>query len=420
MHPRSLLIMLSLLASLAGWLVVRNLGSNQSLESTSLQPVGFDITAWANKVESTRKLKFISLPEFKFRSTQEIQQLRLRALNSQYTAEQGAMQIRSFEALGFRWLPDYPWAETLAGLQGDGTVAWYDNSVNTLYLPAEADFMNRPDLQDQLATELCKILLRQNFPQLAISLGDQPNDDVSRARDALVVGDAILTTIRLRIQQAAPEPTAAQAPQPFWQTPQSFRDLVWFPKQYGRAYLENLLSKLSVEQIDDIYQQPPSSTMVILAGGSEASVTKPVDVTLRAPKLPGSEHSLANTLGEFGIMTLLRSRLTGVEADEAARGWSGDRYRFYPQAEAEVDGLIWKSAWATPKDAQEFHLAAFHLYLSRYGLLESEEMRSADGTWTIQAGNRQIQALPMDPEAHSVIILAGSAAFVAAARAEVK
>ena len=89
---------------------------------------------------------------------------------------------------------------------------------------------------------------------------------------------------------------------------------------------------------------------------------------------------LQDVMGEFFIRQVLRSHLSGLEANRSAEGWLGDVLQIY-----ERDGvymLRWKILWEDKGEAMEF-LSSFKRILS---MVEAEKLGEA--SW--KAGSKEI------------------------------
>ncbi|NNK48492.1 MAG: hypothetical protein HKP01_06435, partial [Gemmatimonadetes bacterium] len=105
----------------------------------------------------------------------------------------------------------------------------------------------------------------------------------------------------------------------------------------------------------------------------------------------------ADDLGELETRLVLREFLPDrEEADRAAAGWDGDRFRLLDGPSGEV--LVWASVWDTDRDALEFETGVRRALTERYGgdplaagreievLRGSEARRPVVVVWDLPAG----------------------------------
>ncbi|MBN1963380.1 MAG: hypothetical protein JW910_01960, partial [Anaerolineae bacterium] len=109
--------------------------------------------------------------------------------------------------------------------------------------------------------------------------------------------------------------------------------------------------------VNAAYDAPPISTEHVLHPERYVGGEAPLAVGV-APvgDLLGDEYRLVwdRTLGEFYLREHLRLLLPNEIADPAAAGWGGDRYLLYFNDDIDTTVLVWRLAWDTEADAQEF------------------------------------------------------------------
>ena len=82
----------------------------------------------------------------------------------------------------------------------------------------------------------------------------------------------------------------------------------------------------------------------------------------------GRKRIYSDTLGEFGIATILGAELSDTRViSEASRGWRGDRVVVVREEEGGYE-VVWLSRWDTPRDAREFCSAYREMLQTKYGV----------------------------------------------------
>jgi hypothetical protein len=66
---------------------------------------------------------------------------------------------------------------------------------------------------------------------------------------------------------------------------------------------------------------------------------------------------------------LLQQQLGLLQAQYAAEGWRGDRYRVYERGETGATALVWRTVWETDDEAAEFE-QAYQRFTSKRALPE--------------------------------------------------
>jgi hypothetical protein len=94
-------------------------------------------------------------------------------------------------------------------------------------------------------------------------------------------------------------------------------------------------------------------------------VDMPTDVRFVADPPDGWTEVYADGLGELETRLLLREFLSSrEEADRAAAGWDGDRFRLVDGPAGEV--FLWATVWDSDRDALEFETGVKRALTARY------------------------------------------------------
>ena len=256
-------------------------------------------------------------------------------------------------------------------LQGGQVAGYYSPDKDQLYIVNRSGSLGPAD-EVTYSHEFTHQLQDQNFHLDALDLDAADQSDRSFARLALVEGDATSVQSSWMIANldskelgellgAALDPEALAALQ---RAPAYLRDTVQFEYQDGFGFVTRiLLNGGGYPAVDAVFADPPASTEQILHPDKYLVREAPIAVTL--PKvlfdgLVGTEWSelSQDTLGELILRIWLNEGgVSTAVARTASAGWGGDRVSLL-RGPAGARGLVLRSEWDTPVDADEFAAAA--------------------------------------------------------------
>jgi hypothetical protein len=261
--------------------------------------------------------------------------------------------------------------------------ARYDAVTGTLLIP---DFLPFEAQRTEIAHEIAHAVADQRFGlrrllRLAPEGEPRLDGDATRARLALVEGDAVLAGLeladpqesflgahalgalatRLRDAQAAGAPT--------W-----FEALGELTHVDGLLFVARVRARRPWSAVDALWNDPPASTEQILHPEKYDACENPTPVDAAAlPVLTGFGRATgSDVLGEWALRTWLAATLPAEIASRAAAGWGGDRAGIYalqtpapPAAVADggaaappIAPLAWLTVWDDPAEADDFARAA--------------------------------------------------------------
>jgi len=209
----------------------------------------------------------------------------------------------------------------------------------------------------------------------AAAIAADPRDDAvgqgdrSRARLALVEGDAFLLMARWMARNLSPAELRgllvvdAETQAQLDALPAILRERLMFPYVRGVALAMAAWTKGGWAAVDAMYDRMPTSTEQVLHPEKYEAGEAPVEVPLDGSALAmamgaGWSGTPENTLGEFQLALLLREN--GVQAQaasDAAAGWGGDRL-VYLRGPNGGYALVLLTAWDAQVEADEFLAAA--------------------------------------------------------------
>ena len=220
--------------------------------------------------------------------------------------------------------------EVFADLYAGSVVGYYDTDTGEMFVLNDGEDPT-PAAKYTLAHELIHALQDQAFDLDVFFPEDEENDDLARAKTALVEGDAVVGSseyvrsflIRSEIRQIYSSgndgPDLSRIP------PFLFK-LLAFPYQQGAVFVTAIHSGTGWDSVDTAYSDPPLSTEHILHPEKYLTGEQPVTITLpdfTAALAPGWETIDEGCLGNssspptWRIASPARGRPTPLNSGEA-------------------------------------------------------------------------------------------------------
>ncbi|HEY8476318.1 MAG TPA: hypothetical protein VIN09_05580 [Chloroflexota bacterium] len=248
-----------------------------------------------------------------------------------------------------------------------------------LYIPAERRVLLVQDAPHigplqrvVLAHELTHALQDQHFDLTAIERRVAANADAALAITALAEGDATLTaTLFAQAHLPARERAALVGrPSPALDaSPPILRRQALFPYREGADFVVELYRRGGFALVNAAYRNPPLATAQVLHPERYLAGRWPERLRLSdiATALGPSWRSLReDTLGELSLQVLLGQFLGPAIGEDAAAGWSGDRYQLLEDDRGRL-ALVLNTAWDTESDAGDFFNAYARVVRHRFG-----------------------------------------------------
>lgn len=321
---------------------------------------------------------------------------------SEFDDDEAKKDVMVLEALGL-----LPAGFDLKGfyldLYSEQIAGFYDSEIQQVYVVQGEKFGGSEKLT--YSHEFTHVLQDQVY-DLDDGLGmneEACEADTERcaAIQALIEGDASFTEV-LWFQEFASRKDYLDVMQAFEDMESPILDAappymtsdLYFPYEYGYAFVQYLYEQEGYKTVDEVYLDPPVSTEQILHPEKY-----PLDIPTAVP-LPdfsdvlGSSWSLydENVMGEWYTFLILNqafeeaNQLSEGTASDAAEGWGGDTYVVYINEEADKLVFVMEIVWDSVDDANEF-TEAFEDYAdSRWG----DSAGEIDGHPTWQGENRSI------------------------------
>lgn len=158
--------------------------------------------------------------------------------------------------------------------------------------------------------------------------------------------------------------------------PQALESIILFPYTHGIQFVHALLRSGGYAAVDAAFASPPRSSHEILKPDDYISrrfrAENPSPEELGAGA-QGASVLYTDVLGEFAIRAILEAGgIPKPQALKSSQGWRGDRIGVLaPRGGEQL--VVWKSAWASEADAQEFASAYRTMVRARYGIAIGEQ-----------------------------------------------
>ena len=308
-------------------------------------------------VVAIRGLKFLSPVDYSVLSRKQIRQTISGKLAEVFSEQEFKNMTDAKAAIGLL-PPGFPLREKYIDLLGEQVAAFYDQHTHKLFMYEDASLDNAQN-RVILAHELTHALQDQHFGLKRMPLEIKNNDDRANAASALVEGDATLVMSEYMLKNMSRQMFKDSMVASFSQNmkqletaPRYLREMLVFPYLRGQEFCAALFARGGYQAVSDAYANPPSSTAQILHPEKYLASPRedPIPIEWANLSVKGQKPIADNTVGEMGIRVLFTEWLDARTGEQAADGWRGDRYVYFAGGKA----LLWKSVWASAKDASEF------------------------------------------------------------------
>ncbi|MBN1785994.1 MAG: hypothetical protein JW825_03240, partial [Candidatus Methanofastidiosa archaeon] len=220
--------------------------------------------------------------------------------------------LRAFHA----WGSNLSLKDELIYLYTEGVEGFYDMSENEFVLVDE-DAKNSAVRMVTLAHELIHVLQDQNYDVKPLLETD--NDDAYLALTSLIEGDATYFEIMYLYgmqNDALTDYFEYYTSLEDYDVEPIVEDMILFPYIYGLQFVEDLVGMYGVQYLENVYEDPPSSTEQIMHPEKYISGEAPEEVEL--PEVDGMTLIEENVLGEANIFIILDQRLSSADAEIAS------------------------------------------------------------------------------------------------------
>ncbi len=315
------------------------------------------------------------------RSREDLEAFLVAEMAEQLPPDRLDAVVRVYARLGL--VPDTIELEPLLrSLLLEQVVGYYDPARDTLYVVDRVD----PDLVEPVLLHEIVHALQDQYVDLdsLMSASLERNDRGTAVQAAmeghatfamlewqlarLAGGEADLTALPGLDELLGDDPLAAAGLQMpvLAEAPTVIRESLLFPYLGGLVYLQKHWAG-PWGRVPPLGAEMPVSTEQILHPERFAPGQEDMPTLVRFVTEPpdGWTEALTDDLGEFETRLLLREFLPErAEADRAAAGWDGDRFRLLDGPGGEV--LVWSTVWDSDRDALEFEAAVERALDRRY------------------------------------------------------
>lgn len=298
----------------------------------------------------------------------EIRALLIQRIEMEYPREEILAEERALKML--RLIPEHlDLYEFMIELLTEQIAGYYDPLEARFLL---ADWVSAEEQEEVIAHELTHALQDQHFDLESI-LNADVNGDQALAYSSVIEGDGILTMLAYLLASqgrtiadlpdlaALAETTANFSSSEFKilaEAPLFLREVLLFPYSYGAQFVQIVVHRSGWEGLNKVYSDLPRSSEQILHPEKYLS-NRDDPVTIEIDDFseylgPGWSNISDDTLGELGLLILLKEKGVGDEVSRnAAKGWGGDSY-YLLEGPGGAEALMLKTAWDSEGEAEEF------------------------------------------------------------------
>jgi hypothetical protein len=289
-------------------------------------------------------------------------------LSEQYSEAEFEDARLGYVALGL--IPtDFNLKQHYIDLLGEQVAAFYDQHAHKLFMFEDASLAN-PQNRVILSHELTHALQDQNFGLNQLPLEIKTNDDRALAASALVEGDATLEMNQFMAERFTLKDLRDDVTSVFTQnleqirkSPRFLREGLLFPYTSGLGFCSQLFNEHGgFRAVSEAFHRPPASTAQILHPEKYFANEQPLTVDWPNLEVLGEKPIVDNVLGEFGTRILLNDWTDTSTAENASRGWRGDRYLVFNKGKS----LVWRMILDNPDSAGAFSAALKRMLAKRF------------------------------------------------------
>lgn len=258
--------------------------------------------------------------------------------------------------------------ETFLNLYTEQIAGFYDNKSRELYV---IDNPKISDIESQIVIshELIHALQDQYF-NLTNLLSNDKNQDSLLAKMSLVEGEAMLGSVEFISMSLVKDglnslktlsglfknPMSNFSQDALNKTPGFLVEQMMFPYVSGMKFASHLKEHYQGwNDFANIYKSPPVSTEQIIHPEKYISGEVPIKINIDEKVIKDKKYTFLrkDSFGEFFLYNYFLEYLDESESEKASYGWGGDNSLLF--ADKDNNSIfVYKSAWDTNKDAEEF------------------------------------------------------------------
>jgi hypothetical protein len=347
------------------------------------------------------------------RSREDLEAFLVAQMAEQLPPDRLEAAVRTYARLGL--VPETIDLEPLLrSLLLEQVVGYYDPARDTLYV---VDRVDESQIEPVLLHEIVHALQDQYVDLDSLMKANLESNDRGTAAQAameghatfamlewqlaaMMGGSADLTTLPGLDGLLGDDPLAAAGLEMpvLAEVPTVIRESLLFPYLGGLVFVQKHWAGPRGRVPPLGADMPVSTEQVIHPERFEpGQIDMPTEVRFLQAPPDGWTEVFTDGLGELETRLVLREFLADrEEADRAAAGWDGDRFRLLDGPSGEV--FVWATVWDTDRDAREFEAGVERALAARYGddpVAEGREIEVLRGTegrrpvvvvWDLPAG----------------------------------
>jgi hypothetical protein len=301
--------------------------STTTTTTVPIDPLQLEIDELTAVTEQLRDLKFITPPKLVLVTGEELAE-RVRLLIEE---DLDPGETRRDELL-LATLGLIESGTDLAGLYADlyseQVSGFYDSETGEMVVPIGEEELSQ--LQKlTLVHELTHALTDQyfGFGDERMRLDEQQQYERLAALTAVAEGDATLVET-LYLGSLSTEEQR--------RTPRFLQELLLFPYSTGADFVTTIWELGGFESVNDLYEDPPTTTEHIFHPADFVAGESPIDVVAGDFVPEGYDVVEASTWGQAAFRAMFGQALDDAVATAAAVGWGGDTYRLMWDGGSEI------------------------------------------------------------------------------------
>jgi hypothetical protein len=316
------------------------------------------------------------------RSREDLETFLVAEMGEQLPADRLEAVVRTYARLGL--VPETIDLEPLLrSLLLEQVVGYYDPARDTLYV---VDRVDESQIEPVLLHEMVHALQDQYVDLDSLMKANLEANDRGTAAQAAIEGHATFAMLEWQLAAmmggsadltALPgldgllgdDPLAAAGIEMpvLAEVPTVIRESLLFPYLGGLVFVQKHWAG-SWGRVPPLGADMPVSTEQVIHPEKfgPGRIDMPTDVRFLEVPPEGWTEVFTDGLGELETRLVLREFLPDrEEADRAAAGWDGDRFRLLDGPFGEV--FVWATVWDTDRDALEFETGVKRALTTRYG-----------------------------------------------------
>jgi hypothetical protein len=333
--------------------------SQTPVPAQSLPPA---ISQVADQVQQVRGLKFRRPVAAEEVTQARLAQLLQQGMDESFPKDEAARTGQAWSTIGV--IPaGLDLRKAVEAFNSSQVIGFYDDQARRLVIVGSAK--PTPYQRFVLSHELTHALQDQNFGLTRLEQFDRScQDERLEAFLAVAEGDAVQTSVQWATQNLTDkeitefQKEASHASPPPASVPPFVQNLLTWPYQPGRDFVQMLQARGGEAAVDGAFRNPPVSTEQILHPEKyPADRPETVNVPDIGSKLgPAWKDLEFEDVGEAWLQIMLALHMPTQSADGAAAGWDGAQYRAWTDGDGHT-AVVLDTAWDTVRDANEFSQA---------------------------------------------------------------